>query len=86
MIFIVLYMEAMVHFPQCKFLKFFLQLLVVQLGVLCSLSRISDYKHHWSDVLAGLLLGVLIAGLIIDRVLHIFQRDRNNKTVSESVV
>jgi len=84
--FTVLYMEAMIHFPQSKFLKFFLQLLVVQLGVLCSLSRVSDYKHHWSDVLAGLLLGVLIAVLIIDRVLQIFQRDRNNKTVSENVV
>ena len=69
-----------------KFLKFFLQLLVVQLGVLCSLSRVSDYKHHWSDVLAGLLLGVLIAVLIIDRVLHFFQRDRNNKTDSENIV
>ena len=79
-------MEAMIHCPQSKFLKFFLQLLVVQLSVLCALSRISDYKHHWSDVLAGLLLGVLIAVLIIDRVLHIFQRDRNNKTVSKNIV
>ena len=84
--FIVLYMEVRIHFPQSKFLKFFLQLLVAQLGVLCSLSRVSDYKHHWSDVLAGLLLGVLIAVLITDRVLHMFQRDRNIKTVSENVV
>ena len=79
-------MEAMIHFPQSKFLKFFLQLVVAQLGVLCSLSRVSDYKHHWSDVLAGLLLGALIAVLIIDRVLHIFQKDRNVKTVSENEV
>ena len=86
MTFTVLYMEAMFHFPRSKFLKFFLQLLVAQLGVLCSLSRISDYKHHWSDVLAGLLLGALIAVLIIDRVQHIFQKNRNIKTVSENVV
>lgn len=85
--FTILYMEAMIHFPHSKFLKFFLQLLIAQLGVLCSVSRISDYKHHWSDVFAGLLLGVLIAVLIIDRVLHIFRKDKNTrKTVSENVL
>ena len=87
MTFTILYMEAMIHFPHSKFLKFFLQLLLSQMGVLCALSRVSDYKHHWSDVLAGLLLGVLIAVLIIDRVLHMYKRKTcTRKTVSEGVV
>lgn len=27
-------------------------------GVLCSLSRITDRRHHWWDVVAGSILGV----------------------------
>ena len=85
--FIILYMEAKVSFPHSRFLKFFLQLLVAQLGFLCALSRVSDYKHHWSDVLAGALLGILIAVLIIDRVLHMQRKDKScRKPVSDSII
>lgn len=79
MTFIIIYMEVMVSFPHSRFLKFSLQLLIAQLGVLCGLSRISDYKHHWSDVLTGLLLGALIAVLITDRVLGMFKRVMTSK-------
>ena len=84
--FTILYMEAKIHFPHSKFLKFFLQLLVAQLGILCSLSRVSDYKHHWSDVLAGLLLGVLIAVLTIDRILQMLKKEnKSRKLVDEGI-
>lgn len=87
MTFTVLYMEARIHFPQSKFLKFFLQLVVAQLGILCSLSRVSDYKHHWSDVLAGLLLGILIAVLIFDRVVQMLRKDtKSRQPVTEDIV
>ena len=87
MTFTVLYMEARIHFPQSKFLKFFLQLVVAQLGILCSLSRVSDYKHHWSDVLAGLLLGILIAVLIFDRIVQMLRKDtKSRQPVTEDIV
>ena len=87
MTFTVLYMEATIHFPHSKFLKFFLQLVVAQLGILCSLSRVSDYKHHWSDVLAGLLLGILIAVLIFDRVVQMLRKDtKSRQPVTEDIV
>lgn len=87
MTFTVLYIEARIHFPQSKFLKFFLQLVVAQLGILCSLSRVSDYKHHWSDVLAGLLLGILIAVLIFDRVVQMLRKDtKPRQPVTEDIV
>ncbi|CAH3195329.1 unnamed protein product [Porites evermanni] len=79
MTFTALYMEARIHFPHSKFLKFFLQLVVAQLGILCSLSRVSDYKHHWTDVLAGLLLGILIAVLIFDRVVQMVRKDTKSR-------
>ena len=87
MTFTALYMEARIHFPHCKFLKFFLQLVVAQLGILCSLSRVSDYKHHWTDVLAGLLLGILIAVLIFDRVVQMLRKDtKSRQPVTEDIV
>ena len=37
---------------------------VIQLGAIClacwvAVSRVSDYKHHWSDVVGGAILGAL---------------------------
>ena len=87
MTFTVLYVESRIHFPHSKFLKFFLQLVVAQLGILCSLSRVSDYKHHWSDVLAGLLLGIVIAVLTFDRVVQMLQKDaKSRQLVTEDIV
>ncbi|VDN16376.1 unnamed protein product [Dibothriocephalus latus] len=42
-------------------LQAFLQTTVFALAFYVGLSRVSDYKHHWSDVLAGMLLGAAVA-------------------------
>lgn len=41
---------------QCVFLLF---------ACLCSLSRITDHRHHWWDVLAGAKIGILFASLTV---------------------
>ncbi|XP_058804747.1 phospholipid phosphatase homolog 1.2 homolog isoform X7 [Phymastichus coffea] len=48
--------------------KPWLQCLAVLWGLGCSLSRITDKRHHWWDVAAGSLLGLLF-GLFTVRVL-----------------
>ena len=46
-------------------IKPFTQVSFIFLGLLCALSRICDYWHHWGDVLAGLFLGSTVAFFIV---------------------
>lgn len=39
------------------------QFFLVSFALYVGYTRVSDYKHHWSDVLVGLLQGTLIAVL-----------------------
>ena len=56
-----LYIEYVVVTAQFYLLKPLAQLTLISLGLACSFTRISDYFHHWSDVLAGYMLGVALA-------------------------
>lgn len=33
-------------------------------GVMVGISRINDYQHHWTDVLAGSILGIVVALIV----------------------
>lgn len=48
-----------------KLLKHFLQFGLLMLAWYTALSRISNYKHHWSDVLCGGALGVTGALIVV---------------------
>lgn len=51
-----------------KLLRHFFQGVLIYLAVFVCLSRVSDYKHHWSDVLSGAILGVFVAALTVSIV------------------
>lgn len=60
-----LYLESSMPTKQTNLVKPFLQVAFLSLGLLCSLSRIFDYWHHWGDVLVGMFLGTLVAFFIV---------------------
>jgi len=63
-----LYVQARFTWSGSKLLRHLVQAAVVYLAVYVGMTRISDYKHHWSDVLAGAVLGSLVACLTVSRL------------------
>uniref|UniRef100_A0A8D8QLP8 Phosphatidate phosphatase n=1 Tax=Cacopsylla melanoneura TaxID=428564 RepID=A0A8D8QLP8_9HEMI len=51
-----------------RFPGYFLQFLIFQAAWYTSLTRVLDNMHHWTDVLAGTIIGVMFALLIINYV------------------
>jgi len=45
-------------------------------AVLVALSRVSDNKHHWSDVLSGGVIGVVMASLVACRLARVYASRR----------
>ena len=64
-VFIVMYLQIRMTWQMSKLLRPFLQLLVITAAWATALTRVSDYMHHWSDVLAGLTIGTLVAILTV---------------------
>lgn len=60
-----LYLQYRMKWRGSRLLKHFLQFMLIIIAWFTALSRISDYKHHWSDVLAGSVIGILFAFLVV---------------------
>ena len=62
-----IYLQKTITNPKYRIVRSFVQMLLLYLAIYTGFTRISDYKHHWSDVLAGLANGVVVA-----IVVHLF--------------
>jgi phosphatidate phosphatase len=63
-----------------------LQLLFISLASFTALSRVSDYKHHWSDVLAGSLLGAVIGFVMAHHCAQVFLKKPSEKEQKEEEI
>ncbi|XP_051963822.1 phospholipid phosphatase 1 [Xyrauchen texanus] len=61
MLFLALYLQSRLRFGWARLLRPTLQFSFIAASLYVGLSRVSDYKHHWSDVLTGLIQGALVA-------------------------
>lgn len=50
-----------------------LQCLCLMWAMLCSFTRITDHRHHWWDVLAGFILGAIMAVFTVSFSDHSFR-------------
>ena len=60
-----LYLQSRLTWRGSRLLRYFIQAVVFYAATYVCTSRISDYKHHWSDVLSGAVLGTVIALLVV---------------------
>uniref|UniRef100_A0A1D5QAL3 Phospholipid phosphatase 2 n=1 Tax=Macaca mulatta TaxID=9544 RepID=A0A1D5QAL3_MACMU len=65
MLFLALYVQARLCWKWARLLRPTVQFFLVAFALYVGYTRVSDYKHHWSDVLVGLLQGALVAGLTV---------------------
>ena len=63
--FLQLYLQSRMTWHGSKLLRHFLQFGFIMIAWYTALSRVSDYKHHWSDVLAGSAIGSLTAVVVV---------------------
>ncbi|MBN3272397.1 PLPP1 phosphatase, partial [Polyodon spathula] len=73
MLFLALYVQARLVEDWARLLRPTIQFFLVAASIYVGLSRVSDYKHHWSDVLTGLIQGAIVATLIVFFVSDFFK-------------
>nr|CAH0106619.1 unnamed protein product [Daphnia galeata] len=66
--FMMWYLDRAVQWRHSYFFKPCLQLVWACFAILCALTRITDRRHHWWDVLAGGTLGLSVAFMLIQAV------------------
>ncbi|XP_031690892.1 phospholipid phosphatase-related protein type 5-like [Oncorhynchus kisutch] len=67
------YITCTVEVKGTRLAKPVLSLGLMYLAFLTGLNRVAEYRNHWSDVIAGFIIGVAIATFLVVCVVHNFK-------------
>lgn len=84
MLYLAFYLQARLTWRSARLLRPLLQFLLVMLAVYTGLTRISDYRHHPSDVLTGYLQGALTAYWVAFHISSMFRSSSSDCSPSET--
>lgn len=85
LLYLAFYLQARMCWAGARLLRPLLQFLLFLLAVYTGLSRISDYRHHPSDVTTGLLLGALTAYWVARHVSTMFKNSPSDISSQSSL-
>lgn len=77
MLYLSIYIQKRFTWRGSKLLRHGIQFLLMMFAWYTVMTRVSDYKHHWSDVLAGFSIGVLFAVVIFAFVSNLRKNSRS---------
>ncbi|KAE8609790.1 hypothetical protein XENTR_v10011912 [Xenopus tropicalis] len=80
MLYLVLYLQSRFTWRGARLLRPLLQFTLLMMAFYTGLSRVSDHKHHPSDVLAGFVQGALVAYCIVFYVSDLFKTPKKSCT------
>ncbi|XP_073953315.1 putative phosphatidate phosphatase [Choristoneura fumiferana] len=83
MVFFALYLERRMTWRGTRVLRHTLQFTALMLSWFTALSRVSDFKHHWSDVLAGYFLGLSFAVIVWTWGTDLVQKKKHHSALSQ---
>ncbi|KAM9316740.1 phospholipid phosphatase 3-like [Gastrophryne carolinensis] len=88
MLYLVFYLQSRFTWRGARLLRPLLQFTLLMMSFYTGLSRVSDHKHHPSDVLVGFIQGALVAYCIVFYVSNLFkaQKKRHPQTAVKKEV
>ncbi|XP_053325916.1 phospholipid phosphatase 3 isoform X3 [Spea bombifrons] len=77
MLYLVFYLQSRFTWRGARLLRPLLQFTLLMMALYTGLSRVSDHKHHPSDVLAGFVQGAVVAYCIVFYVSDLFKAKKS---------
>ncbi|CAG2174414.1 unnamed protein product, partial [Oppiella nova] len=84
LVYLVIYLQLRLRWSALGFIRPLYQAILIYIVIYTGFSRISDYKHHWSDVLIGLIQGTVVAILTTAFISDLLIIKSNAQPVNDS--